>query len=249
MALSEPHLHKSACSLADEEHVINDSFLEVIEEVASRAQSVGIDLDWGAAGCGSCFHIDEDEYDGAIFWIAQNDAYDTVPLNYDVNEDCSMTRLKLGDLICDVADDLHVLWSWTRNATKCVFLGTERKFYNYEPGDRVKETSRSGREGTVLSPDTLYDDTKYRVWDQRDYDGIGHGGELIARFVDRSHAEAFLARTYGVDTETLGKYDDDQPFDIESIIEHGNRDGSNIVILDGSTKPSVMSSENLKDAQ
>lgn len=221
MVLSTEHLHESACDLYADDHRIADDFIEVIEKVVQRAGAQGVDIDWGAAGCGSCFHIDEDEYDGAVYWIAQNDGQEMESIKFDVTSD-QMTREELGHLIVEVAEECSVPVSWNGDTSSSVFLGVEGYYTNYPPGTRVrKKHSRAEGTGVVIDPSLVNDDTEWRVYDQSDYDGIGAGGEIVAEFVDRDDAERFVRNSFGDELH------------ISSIRKHGTRDGDNLVMWDG----------------
>lgn len=237
--------HESACDLFEEDHRINTRFVDVIEEVVRRARTVNVDIHYGAAGCGTCFHADE--ADGAIFWVAQGDGAKQEALKYDVDDDCHMSRADLGQLIVDVAEDMSVPVSWNGDPGMSVIIGVDDYFYNFEPGTRVKRTdSRKQSVGTVIDPDVWYgtDEPRVRLWDQREYDGIGAGGHLVAKFQSRSQAKEFLSHQFGVEYE--GRYDTDGWY-IDIELTRGASDGDNIVLFDGDSRPVIVSSTSLEE--
>lgn len=223
---ADAYLHDSACGLQDDNAQVRDDFIDVIEETLKRT-GPGRTTDWGAAGCGSCFHSDAD---AVIFWVAQGDSVDSMVLKYDVGDDSEMSRSDLGELIVDTAEDLGVAVSWNNDPSTCVFLGVTDRFKHFEPGTRVKSTNRRRqREGVVLDPDLINSKLNYQVWDQTEYDGFGAGGELIARFDDRKDAKRFKRN-----------YSPSRDLKIDRIRKAATREGENVVAWDGQSKPEVV---------
>lgn len=234
MVHSAELLHESACGLQEEDHYINDDFVKVIEAVGDRCEQIGLTFDWGAAGCGGCYHTDAD---ASVFWVAQGDGRSDEALKFDVNDNDLLSREGLGNMIVYVAEKHGVPVSWNGDTRKCVIIGTEGAYRNFDVGTRVKKPHRRGHKtGTVLSPDLLHStECRYRVYDQSDYDGIGAGGELLARFADEDDAERFARCSLEDDLH------------IDKQIIRGGRDGDCIVLWDGHERPALVNAKNIED--
>lgn len=231
MALSEDYLHESACSLWEEDHRVHDLFIDVLERVVLDAP---ISVDMGAAGCGSCFNIDQEEYSGAIYWVAQGDGYDKLAVKYDTVTD-GFDATELGELITNVADTHDVQWSWSGSTMDSVILGVEGYYTTYDPGTRVE--TNDGETGTVLSQKLVHPlSMNYAVWDQEDFDGHGPGGDRIAMFAEKEDAERF---------ERNHSRDDRQHLKVGRLHHQGSRDGDNIVLIDGQSRPMIVKGSKL----
>jgi hypothetical protein len=223
MAQSHEYLHESACGLQEEDHRIADEFVEVIEEVEAQCTKFGYTFDWGAAGCGSCFHT---AADAAVYWVAQNDAMDDVALNFDVTSD-ALSRKRFGVLIVDTAEAMDVPVSWNGDTRSSVVLGTDKAYYNFDPGARVE---RRRRTGTVVNPDTVNSGMDYVLYDQ------DVCGERLGHFPDRESAKRFARNTVGLDEYTVRRTN-----------SWASRDGTNIVQWDGESKPTIVNSKSITD--
>lgn len=221
MPRSERLRHETACSLFEEGHYIADEFVDVIEEVEF---SVDGSYDYGASGCGSCFHTDAD---AAVFWVAQGDASERVALKFDVDDDAAITRQDLGGMICKAAEECHVPYSWNGDPQKCVILGEEDEYTNLPPGTAVtKSRYSSTRHGVVVDASAVNPDCEYQV--MKNAPDIGNGGDKVAEFKDREDAEEFAG--------------DD--LDVQHATQYGQRDGRVIVQWEGETRFNV---EQVKD--
>lgn len=119
--MSSEYLHPTACSLAEEGHEIADRFVEVMERAA---EELVVECCVAAVGCGSCFMPEEP---AAIYWVAQNDGRERVPVKF-MSEDDLVRDADVAREIVDAAEDLNVEVSWNGDVMKCVILGDEWEF-------------------------------------------------------------------------------------------------------------------------
>lgn len=227
--LSEPHLHESACGLQDEEHHIATDFVDVLREVAETTE---YSVDWGAAGCGSCFHT---QADIGLYWVAQNDATDDVPIGYGSNTDELDTK-DVGDMICEAAESLGVDYSWNGSSRSRVILGVDDYYVSLEPGTIVEKEKYSGTvTGIVIDEEKYNHDLDYMVMDVTDDDSDWRPtGPVIARFDDRDVAKRFVRNS-----------SPDREFKIRRAHTHATKDGDNLVQFEGRDKLTVERTSNV----
>lgn len=225
--LSSEHLHETACGLQEGEHYVRDDLIDVIEHVERVVEKRGLTFDWGAAGCGSCFHTDAD---AAVFWVAQGDGTKDVALNFDSTSD-ELSREELGDIILNCSDAQGVPASWNGDTSKCVIVGVNGAYRNFDVGTRVrKETRRSEKTGTVLSVDLIHDDN----YEWLVMEGDKWHGTSVAMFEDEDDAERFARNAPGEHNTRRRNF-------------RGRSDGDNIVLWDGHSKPTLESAKGLEE--
>lgn len=199
--------------------MIHDDFVDVIKRTADR---VPFSCDYGAAGCGSCFRTDAD---AALFWVAQNDATESVALNYGQSDHTQ----DLISTVEEVAEEMGVPVSIPPNDGYTIMLGVEGYYVDLEPGTPVRrnERYRNGR-GIVVNPDVINE----TECDHEVRKG-GYSGDVVAKFEDKSDAERFIRNS----TDDLSIY---------RSMEYGSSPGDNIVLFEGNSKPSRVSTSSLR---
>lgn len=167
--------HPSTCDSRGFEKMVNTDFVDVIRETAERAE---FEVDWGAAGCGTCF---ETTADGALYWVAQNEAVEKMYVKHSHNSD--QDPAYLASLLAKVADEKGLDVSATSDADYSVVLGERNYYTDLEPGTRVR---KDGLEGIVLDPSWV-EPTEFR------WAVVDDHGEEVGRFRERSTAKFFAS--------------------------------------------------------
>lgn len=213
------YLHETACGLQEEGHEIREEFVELIKEVASRAD---FSVDYGSAGCGSCFHSEDD---AALFWVAQGDATDSLYLKYGSDGYTD----ELLDLVGEVAEEMDVGYSRPPTSSLSIYLGADDRYDNVDFGARVaNDTFRGTRTGTVLNPDLINTDYTYEV-----YEGAYHDHNMVAEFDDEKDAEMFCRNKKG-------------DYSYRRTMDYAHRPGDNLVLFDGSQKAKTVKTSDLR---
>lgn len=123
-AIAADYEHETACGLIDPESMVSMDFIEVFEALQSHTD---LHVDWGAAGCGTCFHTDADI---GVYWVAQRNAVDRMHVNYGSTAD-ELTTEDVGHLLGEVAADLDVPYSWDGDTNHTFVLG-DADYYDEE---------------------------------------------------------------------------------------------------------------------
>jgi hypothetical protein len=115
-ASAEKYRHESACPLMDPHTEVAEQFIEVFREVNRRLPD-NVTADWGASGCGSCFHTDAAM---GLYWVAQHDAVDKMYVGYRPGP---VPASELGELVAEAAEAVGVGFSWTGDISDVMVLG------------------------------------------------------------------------------------------------------------------------------
>jgi hypothetical protein len=108
--------HESACPLISDHATVAEEFIEVFRELEDLAP---VSVDWGAAGCGTCFNTDADI---GVYWVAQNDAVDTMFIGYGSD---TLPASAVAGMVQQAASNVGVETSWAGDTSKTVCLGSD----------------------------------------------------------------------------------------------------------------------------
>lgn len=111
--------HESACPLISEHAEVSEDLLAVFRELEDLAP---VSVDWGAAGCGTCFTTDADI---GVYWVAQNDAVDKMFVGYGSD---TLPDSAVAGMLQQAAEHVGVESSWSGTTSKTVCLGDGDQF-------------------------------------------------------------------------------------------------------------------------
>jgi hypothetical protein len=115
-AAATEYEHESACPLINDHARVSEDFLAVFRELEDLAP---VSVDWGAAGCGTCFNTDADI---GVYWVAQNDAVDMMFVGYGSD---TLPSSAVAGMLQQAAEHVGVKSSWPGTTAKTVCLGSE----------------------------------------------------------------------------------------------------------------------------